>query len=820
MIEQANKHKRPSQFAVGDLVWVKSKEFVPEENISQKLLPAYRGPWQVLDVIGDVDGPSYVIEIPLRLHMYPVFHASRLLPCVTNELFPSRRSAIPRSMDGKYDVDKIVVESTFQTGRRGRPQRQYKEEEKGKKGGGGGGGGGGEEERRRRRRGRRRKEEEEGEKKGGGEEERRRRRRRGGKEEEEDERRRRIGKEEEKEERKKKRKERGGGGCKTMATAASQAAMTRRASRRGSSMETTMGRSMKTGGLHDRSDDGRASDDGRLRDGSDDGLRNREYRIMENTSSVSLSGLCIVFSRVTRQHPVGIVIGKNSSKIVLSRLVVEGMYERAVDSTNDEAHAATTATTGADDKAGREGEMEEDGAGTMSSHRGNTTNDDQSTTDVQSIDGVRAPASGGIQFNEGAKGCVRGCMVIKHDLFGITVCEKASVKIKHCVSSNNGGPGIAIFGSGRCEIEGSRCESNKGHGVVMHCKPSRVARNVICGNGGHGIFLSTEHVFGPHQRFLSGKKDKMASTGVGKQHNTVRSSVEGVTREAGGNREGHLATSVSLDKCKDMSSGHPISMPISVVGGDEHMRTKTSETALTAGRDEGAVVRTSAELLDLEFIPSWPEHSQAYEESYPEIEVEECAVTKTPDEKRAAPVHQVSDRPVKRMTISIWKGGGEESEARVRREVVEAGDGEKGKRPISVWEDLGGEGSDKEGGNDEDTQVVSGGEKRVGQDLGKTQGGGTALVELSLDEDVEKQCTDSLSPSVEEVVRIVNADDEDLSKFPTRLDHVVASGKIKGEGVLPGLKASCVQEEKPRVEDDNEDDAAGHAREEVVVGKQ
>ncbi|GBG64652.1 hypothetical protein CBR_g45707 [Chara braunii] len=127
MIEQANKHRRPSQFAVGDLVWVKSKEFAPEESISQKLLPAYRGPWQVLDVIGDVDGPSYVIEIPPHLRTYPVFHASKLLPCVTNELFQSRRSAIPPSMDGKYDVDKIVVESTYHTGRRGRPQRQYKE---------------------------------------------------------------------------------------------------------------------------------------------------------------------------------------------------------------------------------------------------------------------------------------------------------------------------------------------------------------------------------------------------------------------------------------------------------------------------------------------------------------------------------------------------------------------------------------------------------------------------------------------------------------------------------------------------------------------
>ncbi|GBG60404.1 hypothetical protein CBR_g5581 [Chara braunii] len=54
------------------------KEFAPEKNISQKLLPTYRGPWQVLDVIGDVDGPSYVIEIPPHLRTYPVFHASKL----------------------------------------------------------------------------------------------------------------------------------------------------------------------------------------------------------------------------------------------------------------------------------------------------------------------------------------------------------------------------------------------------------------------------------------------------------------------------------------------------------------------------------------------------------------------------------------------------------------------------------------------------------------------------------------------------------------------------------------------------------------------
>ncbi|GBG78399.1 hypothetical protein CBR_g26427 [Chara braunii] len=126
MIEQANKHRRPSQFQVGDLVWVKSNEFAPEENISQKLLPAYRGPWPVLEVKGGEDGPSYTVEISAHLHTYPVFHALKLLPCVTSQQFPSRRSMIPPDMDRRYDIDGIVGEDVFRTGGRGHPQKQNK----------------------------------------------------------------------------------------------------------------------------------------------------------------------------------------------------------------------------------------------------------------------------------------------------------------------------------------------------------------------------------------------------------------------------------------------------------------------------------------------------------------------------------------------------------------------------------------------------------------------------------------------------------------------------------------------------------------------
>ncbi|GBG88843.1 hypothetical protein CBR_g48455 [Chara braunii] len=64
----------------------------------------------------------------------------------------------------------------------------------------------------------------------------------------------------------------------------------------------------------------------------------------------------------------------------------------------------------------------------------------------------------------------------------------------------------------------------------------------------------------------------------------------------------------------------------------------------------------------------------------------------------------------------------------------------------------------------------------------KASGGRMALEELSLNEDVEKPRVDSLDPSAEEVLRIVDADIKGLSKFPASLDHIVASGKMKVGG--------------------------------------
>ncbi|GBG88842.1 hypothetical protein CBR_g48454 [Chara braunii] len=182
---------------------------------------------------------------------------------------------------------------------------------------------------------------------------------------------------------------------------------------------------------------------------------------------------------------------------------------------------------------------------------------------------------------------------------------------------------------------------------------------------------------------------------------------------------------VSPDRCKDVAEGHPISMPIARVGDDVHNKTQTSETAVTGGDEEVAVPKTPAENLDPNFTPTQSEHSQAYEESEPEIEVELGTVTKTTAETTAAVVRQGLENPSKGRTITIRERGEEEFEGHVCQDFVEAnpwtGRGDKGKKLAPSQRNVGEEGSDEEGGDDEDIPVVSAGEKRVGQGTSEGQ---------------------------------------------------------------------------------------------------
>ncbi|GBG61921.1 hypothetical protein CBR_g26085 [Chara braunii] len=120
MIKHANKLRKEEKFKVGDYVWVKMSEFSDEEGISRKLIPLYYGPWQILKVVGDDFGPSYVIDVPPHPRTYPVFHASKLFPHIDDEMFPYRDPMIPRPIDGDHEIDRIVSHEG-----RGR-NRQYK----------------------------------------------------------------------------------------------------------------------------------------------------------------------------------------------------------------------------------------------------------------------------------------------------------------------------------------------------------------------------------------------------------------------------------------------------------------------------------------------------------------------------------------------------------------------------------------------------------------------------------------------------------------------------------------------------------------------
>ncbi|GBG78913.1 hypothetical protein CBR_g28628 [Chara braunii] len=103
MIESENKHRRPSTFQVGDIVWVKSSKLGQEYGISPKLMPQYFGPWEVLDFVGtDPDGHSYVIQIPGHLRTYPVFHSSKLAPSKETDQFPISSLNAARKLMPQY----------------------------------------------------------------------------------------------------------------------------------------------------------------------------------------------------------------------------------------------------------------------------------------------------------------------------------------------------------------------------------------------------------------------------------------------------------------------------------------------------------------------------------------------------------------------------------------------------------------------------------------------------------------------------------------------------------------------------------------------
>ncbi|QRV96227.1 Transposon Ty3-I Gag-Pol polyprotein [Ceratobasidium sp. AG-Ba] len=113
--EQANKHRKPADFKVGDLVYLSSKNMRLPPRFSRKLTPKYIGPHRIIQVV--TEGASYKIELPRELSargISPVFHALNLRIHVPNDdrKFPGRSGEQIIALDKEpkeWAVDKILT---------------------------------------------------------------------------------------------------------------------------------------------------------------------------------------------------------------------------------------------------------------------------------------------------------------------------------------------------------------------------------------------------------------------------------------------------------------------------------------------------------------------------------------------------------------------------------------------------------------------------------------------------------------------------------------------------------------------------------------
>lgn len=122
MKKWADKKRRNLEYQVGDLVLVKllPQQFKSLRKVHKGLVRKYEGPFPIVKKVGKV---SYQLQLPPKLKIHPVFHASYLKPYHADVDDPSRgeSSRAPTAVITSYDkeVDYILADRIIR--RRGVP---------------------------------------------------------------------------------------------------------------------------------------------------------------------------------------------------------------------------------------------------------------------------------------------------------------------------------------------------------------------------------------------------------------------------------------------------------------------------------------------------------------------------------------------------------------------------------------------------------------------------------------------------------------------------------------------------------------------------
>jgi Chromo (CHRromatin Organisation MOdifier) domain len=110
-VKQANKKRRPTDFSIGDYVFVKKKGFQTAAPTT-RLDSQWAGPWRVKDMRGH----SYVLDLPESVKCNNLFHADRLRKASMDPLPQQTYSAPePEEINGEpeYEVERILASRLF-----------------------------------------------------------------------------------------------------------------------------------------------------------------------------------------------------------------------------------------------------------------------------------------------------------------------------------------------------------------------------------------------------------------------------------------------------------------------------------------------------------------------------------------------------------------------------------------------------------------------------------------------------------------------------------------------------------------------------------